>query len=203
MKVELQCGDTITIPDGCKAIVKDGSVVFEKEEKEEAKTQDFKDGDVLTSLFDNKVVFIFKEDESKQKYNKNDYYVCHIYVSSSIGYTIEVPTKDSLSFCGHKDEVRLATNKEKQFLFDEMKKQGLKWNAEEKRVEKIRWRSEKCENYYFLHSDLSISIMGDTYSSMDDEFWGTFNYFRTEKQAEEAAKRVKEALRKYHEEIGE
>lgn len=203
MKVELQCGDTITIPEGCKAIVKDGSVVFEKEEKEEAKTQDFKDGDVLTSLFDNKVVFIFKEDESKQKYNKNDYYVCHIYVSSSIGYTIEVPTKDSLSFCGHKDEVRLATNKEKQFLFDEMKKQGLKWNAEEKRVEKIRWRSEKFENYYFLHSDLSISIMGDTYSSMDDEFWGTFNYFRTEKQAEEAAKRVKEALRKYHEEIGE
>ena len=203
MKVELQCGDTITIPDGCKAIVKDGSVVFEKEEKEEAKTQDFKDGDVLTSLFDNKVVFIFKEDELKQKENKNDYYVCHIYVSSSIGYTIEVPTKDSLSFCGHKDGVRLATNKEKQFLFDEMKKQGLKWNAEEKRVEKIRWRSEKCENYYFLNSDLSISIMGDTYSSMDDEFWGTFNYFRTEKQAEEAAKCVKETLRKYHEEIGE
>lgn len=196
MKVELQCGDTITIPEGCKAIVKDGSVVFEKEEKEEAKTQDFKDGDVLTSLFDNKVVFIFKEDESKQKYNKNDYYVCHIYASSSIGYTIEVPTKDSLSFCGHKDEVRLATNKEKQFLFDEMKKQGLKWNAEEKRVEKIRWRSEKCENYYFLHSDLSISIMGDTYSSMDDEFWGTFNYFRTEKTSRRSCKACERSIAK-------
>lgn len=74
--------------------------------------QEFKDGDVLTSLFDNKVVFIFKEDESKQKYNKNDYYVCHIYVSYSAGYVIEVPTKDSLSFCGHKDDVRLATNEE-------------------------------------------------------------------------------------------
>ena len=44
MKVELQCGDTITIPDGCKAIVKDGSVVFEKEE------QEFEDGDVLCSV---------------------------------------------------------------------------------------------------------------------------------------------------------
>ena len=65
MKVELQCGDTITIPEGCKATIKDGSVVFEKEDKDEAKTQDFKDGDVLTSLFDNKVVFIFKEDELK------------------------------------------------------------------------------------------------------------------------------------------
>lgn len=201
MKVELQCGDSITIPEGCRAQINGNEVVIEKEKKEEV--QEFKDGDVLTSLFDNKVVFIFKEDESKQKYNKNDYYVCHIYVSYSAGYVIEVPTKDSLSFCGHKDEVRLATNKEKQFLFDKMKERGLQWNAEEKRVEKIRWRSEKCENYYFLNSDLSISIMGDTYSSMDDEFWGTFNYFRTEKQAEEAAKRVKETLRKYHEEIGE
>ena len=35
MKVELQCGDTITIPEGYKAIVKDESVVFEREEIEE------------------------------------------------------------------------------------------------------------------------------------------------------------------------
>ena len=131
MKVELQCGDTITIPEGCKATIKDGSVVFEKEEK----LQDFKDGDVLTSLFDNKVVFIFKEDESKQKYNENGYYVCH-----TADYVIDVSTKDSLFFCGHKKDVRLATEKEKQFLFAKMKEQGLKWNAEEKRVEKIRWR---------------------------------------------------------------
>lgn len=48
MKVELQCGDSITIPEGCKAIVKDGSVVFEKEDKEEV--QEFKDGDVLVSV---------------------------------------------------------------------------------------------------------------------------------------------------------
>lgn len=33
MKVELQCGDSFTIPEGCKAIVKDGSVIIEKGEK--------------------------------------------------------------------------------------------------------------------------------------------------------------------------
>ena len=203
MKVELQCGDTITIPNGCKAIVKDGSVVFEKEEKEEAKTQDFKDGDVLTSLFDNKVVFIFKEDESKQKYNKNDYYVCHIYVSSSIGYTIEVPTKDSLSFCGHKDEVRLATNKEKQFLFDKMKEQGLLWNAGEKRVEKIRWRAKKGEEYHFMNTDLTTVNSTELDDDIDTNRYGALNYFRTQEQTTEAAKRVKETLKKYHEEIGE
>lgn len=205
MKVELQCGDTITIPDGCKATIKDGSVVFEKEEKEEAKTQDFKDGDVLTSLFDNKVVFIFKEDELKQKENKNDYYVCHIYVSSSIGYTIEVPTKDNLSFCGHKDEVRLATDKEKQFLFDKMQEQGLLWNAGEKRVEKIRWRANMNEYYYFVTPIGTIckSVVKNGLVLTSLERYNFFNQFRTQEQAEEAAKRVKETLRKYHEEIGE
>lgn len=200
MKVELQCGDTITIPEGCKAIVKDGSVVFEKEEQ---KDQEFKDGDVLTSLFDNKVVFIFREDESKQKYNKNGYYVCHIYVSHSTGYTIEVPTKDSLSFCGHKNDVRLATNEEKQFLFDKMKEQGLKWNAEAKRVEKVRWRAKKDGDYYFIDINLTVKSLDDTYSTFDNGLWDALNYFRTKEHTSEAAKRVKETLKKYHEEIGE
>lgn len=202
MKVELQCGDTITIPDGCKAIVKDGSVVFEKEEKEEAKTQDFKDGDVLTSLFDNKVVFIFKEDESKQKYNKNDYYVCHIYVSYSAGYVIEVPTKDSLSFCGYKDDVRLATNEEKQLLFDKMKEQGLLWNAEEKRVEKIRWRAKYDEKYFTTSICGQIRSFHERNDDYDNTYYDAYAYFRTEEQTKEAARRVKETLRKYHEELG-
>lgn len=196
MKVELQCGDTITIPEGCKATIRDGSVAFEKD-------QDFKDGDVLTSLFDNKVVFIFKEDESKQKYNKNDYYVCHIYVSCPAGYVIEVPTKDSLSFCGHKEDVRHATNEEKQFLFDKMKEQGLRWNAEEKKVEKIRWRAKKGEIYYRMGLGKWIFREIDERSDSDDRFYDTLNYFRTEKQVVEALKRRKEMLRKYHEEIGE
>ena len=158
---------------------------------------------MLTSLFDNKVVFIFKEDESKQKYNKNDYYVCHIYVSCPAGYVIEVPTKDSLSFCGHKEDVRHATNEEKQFLFDKMKEQGLLWNAEEKRVEKIRWRAKEGGDYYFIDVDLTVKSIDDTYSTFDNKLWDTLNYFRTKEQAEEAAKRMKEVLPKYHEEIGE
>lgn len=39
MKVELQSGDTIAIPEGCKAVVKDGIVTIEKE------VQEFKDGE--------------------------------------------------------------------------------------------------------------------------------------------------------------
>lgn len=194
MEIKLQCGDTITILDGCKAIIKDGSVVFEKEEK----LQDFKDGDVLTLMSDNKVVFIFKEDELKQKDNKNGYYVCH-----TSDYVIDVSTKDSLFFCGHKDDVRLATNEEKQFLFNKMKEQGLRWNAEEKRVEKIRWRAKKYEKYYFFDANLLVRSIDDTYSTFDNELWDALNSFRTKEYTAEAAKRVKEVLRKYHEEIGE
>lgn len=194
MKVELQCGDTITIPEGCKAIVKDGSVVFEKEEKE----QEFKDGDVLTSRFDNKIVFIFREDELKQKGNTNGYYVC--YTADRI---IDVATKGSLLFCGFKKEVRLATENEKQFLFNKMKENGLQWNAEEKRVEKIRWRAKKGYIYHRLTCYLRSINERDDYQTWDQKCHDSYNYFHTEEQTKEAARRVKETLRKYHEEIGE
>lgn len=57
MKVELQNGDRITIPEGCKAVVNGNEVVVEKEEKSEV--QKFKDGDVLTSIY-NRQNIIFK-----------------------------------------------------------------------------------------------------------------------------------------------
>ena len=198
MKIELQNGDRITIPEGCKAQINGNEVVVEKEKKEEAKTQEFKDGDVLTSLFNNKVVFIFKEDELKQKDNRNGYYVCH-----TADYVIDVPTKDSLFFCGHKKDVRLATEEEKQLFFDKMKEQGLRWNAEEKRVEKIRWRAKKGEAYCRMGLGGGVFYEIDRRTDADNVFYDTLNYFHTEEQTKEAARRVKEVLRKLHEEIGE
>lgn len=195
MKVELQCGDTITIPEGCKATIKDGSVVFEKEEQTE---QEFKDGDVLTSRLNNKFIFIFKEDELKQKENKNGYYVCH-----KPNHIINVATKDRLLFCGYKIDVRLATEEEKQLLFDKMKEQRLLWNAEKKRVEKIRWRAKKGYIYHRLTCYLRSTNERDDYQTWDQKCHDSYNYFHTEEQTKEAAKRVKETLRKYHEEIGE
>ena len=177
MKVELQCGDTITIPEGCKAIVKDGGVVFEKE---------FEDGDVLCSVYSTTIV-IFKEEEKKDsKYFSSHYNTDR---SSNEGW-------NSAAF-------RYATEEEKLLLFDNMKEQGLKWNAEEKRVETIRWRAKKGEEFYTLSKTLECARLfenGDTYN---DDLWNALNHFRTEEQTKEAARRVKETLRKYHEEIGE
>ena len=98
---------------------------------------------------------------------------------------------------------RLATEEEKQLLFDKMKEQGLQWNAEEKRVEKIRWRAKDGKEYCHVGSQGNIMVDREDGHLVDKNRHEFGNYFRTKEQAEEAAKRMKEVLRKYHEEIGE
>ena len=183
MKVELQSGDTIAIPEGCKAVVRDGCVEIEKVEKEEV--QEFKDGDVLTSIYDGLNV-IFKEME------KGGTFVVYYNPLGQISNGWDL------------DSFRHATEEEKRLLFDKMKKQGLRWNAEEKRVEKIRWRAKKGENYFFLNrTTFEVDHYYECFDEVDAKLYKYGNYFRTREQAEEAARRVKETLRKYHEETGE
>lgn len=180
MKIELQAGDTIAIPEGCKATIKDGNVIFEKE------VQEFENGNVLHSVY-NSTMLIFKEEE---KDHSNRFYTHY-------------NTNHSSNEKWNKDAFRHATEEEKQLLFDKMKEQGLKWNAEEKRVEKVRWRASFDERYYYInhlldcHSDIEDSHI------FNKERWKMGNYFKNKEQAEEAAKRVKETLRNYHEEIKE
>lgn len=196
MKVDFQCGDTITIPEGCKAIVKDGSVVFEREKED----KEFKDGDILIddrklSEFPCKIIMIYKGTKSEE-----GGYECYIF-RNLIGSLVINEGCCSSEFV----KIRPATEEEKAELFAEMKEQGLRWNAEEKRVEKIRWRANMNEYYYFVTPIGTIckSVVKNGLVLISLERYEFFNQFRTEEQAEEAAKRVKETLKKYHEEIGE
>ena len=175
MEVKFNAGDMCAIPDGCKAIVKDGIVTIEK---------DFEDGDVLHSVHDD-LMLIYKESCSLECFSSH-FNMMHNY---NHGWNI-------LSF-------RHATEEEKQLLFDKMKEQGLKWNAEEKRVEKLRWRADVGVKYYFVDSLLDVLYIKECWSSLCNKHYSARNYFRTEEQAEEAAKRIKEVLFNYHEEIGE
>ncbi len=182
MEVTLKAGDSLNIPEGCKAVIKDNVVVFEKEEKEDM--QDFKDGDVLHSIYDS-VVLIF------------NYYTDSIYFSSHYNCSGVGNNMWRIGCFRH------ATEEEKQLLFDKMKEQGLQWNAEEKRVEVIRWRAKKGEYYYHINADGFASTIKHTDYITDYYRYNFGNYFRTKEQTKEAARRVREALRQYHEEIGE
>lgn len=184
MKVELQVGDCVTIPNGCKAVIKDNAIVFEKEEKIEV--PEFKDGDVLHSTLDG-IMLIFKETYKDARSYFNSHY-------NNVGSGNE---RWNTEFFRH------ATEEEKKLFFDKLKEKGLKWNAEEKKVEKIRWRAKKGYIYHRLNCYLRATHERDDYQTWEQKCHDSYNYFHTEEQTNEAAKRVKETLRKYHEEIGE
>jgi hypothetical protein len=190
MKVELQCGDTITIPEGCKAIVKGKSVVFEKEEK----VQEFKDGDVL-------VVVVNGERHNAFIYKSTDAVGFHLFYAG-INADGNLLINDSSNGRWSNEILSYATDEEKQELFDKMKEQCLRWNAEEKRVEHIRWRAKKGERYYSINCVMGSIRFIERGDICDNGLWNALVYFRTEEQAKEAVKRVKETLRQYHEEIG-
>lgn len=186
MEIVLKQGDFLPIPEGCKAVINDGMVVFERD-------TNFKDGDVLsiTVLNNRKCPFIFK------RTNKDGFNL--FYVGLNIEGELTISGK--YSHFGRGIPV-LATEEEKQKLFDKMKEQGLRWNAEEKKVEKVRWRAKKGEEYYY------VDDRGDTEVSREDDYYidnrrhKVYNYFRTQGQAKKAAEAVREALRKFHEENG-
>ena len=187
MKVELQNGDRITIPEGCKAQINGNEIVVEKEEKSE----DFKRGDILVSL-SNEIILV----------DEYDFKGGHLYSFVHVDRYGQL-SKEPYFQWNEWHDWRLATEEEKQLLFAKMKAQGLRWNAEEKRVEKIWWRAKEGEAYYFITAYLTTSIMIEWGLSNDSNRNIALNYFRTKRYAEEAANRVKEVLRKYHEEIGE
>lgn len=184
MIVKFKCGDSITIPEGCKAIVKGKSVVFDKEEKEEL--QEFKDGDVLCSTLDD-LMLIFKATHKHAR----SYFDSH-YNNKGSG-----DEHWNIEFFRH------ATEEEKKLFFDKLKEKGLRWNAEEKKVEKIRWRAEDGEGYFYVDNQGHKIAKNEECKFVDEDRYAFGNYFRTIDQANEAAKRVREALRQYHEEIGE
>lgn len=74
--------------------------------------------------------------------------------------------------------------------------------------QKIRWRAEEGEYYSYVGSEMYASSTcrtkkGESLYDYEGHSFLSYNYFRTIEQAKEAARRMKEVLRKYHEEIGE
>ena len=185
MEIKLQCGDTITVPEGCKAIVKDQSVEIEKAQK-------FNDGDVLVVVIDDVACpFIFFETSAN---------LCCYHIMLRPNGEINRSWFFNISELVY---TRHATEEEKRQLFDKMKEKGWLWNAEKKCVELNRWRAKEGETVYFLNLHQDESIVSKGVPASVDYLWNTYNYFRTQEQTIEAAKRVQEALRQYHEEIGE
>ena len=175
MEIKLNVGDKINIPTGCKAVIKDGVITFEKEQEE------FKDGDILHSNMTGRVV-IFKsyEDESCRVF-------CTYYNSantSNNGWTAD---------CFYH-----ATEEEKQTFFDELKAKGVQWNAETKEMERIRERVKYGDSYLYIDKKCKVAEVYDNRDAIDNANWEIGNYYRINEieQAEEDAKAIRAIFEK-------
>ena len=94
--------------------------------------------------------------------------------------------------------LRLATESEVERLLAELSGIGKTWNAELKRIEDIKWRAEKGEAYLYLFFEFGtacVSGTSDDRSGVDDMFFSSGNYFKTESSAQIFADKINELLK--------
>lgn len=175
MEIKLSAGDKIQIPTGCEATIKENTNVIEE------KQDYFKDGDILHSNMTGRVV-IFKsyEDESCRVF-------CAYYNSantSNNGWSAD---------CFYH-----ATEEEKQRFFDELFAKDLRWNAETKIMERIRFKVDVGEDYLHIDKFGRLRISTENGSPFDDENFELGNYYSIleRAQAEEDAKVIKAIFEK-------
>ena len=182
----------LTIPEGCKTVTvkMDGEqVITEFEPKEEKWIP--KGGDIIAYKFgtSNMNIGIFKKScgHTPEGYSLHEDYV-----------TIGGDTGE-LFFGGKtfiQEYIRLATEEEKQRLFDAIAKEGKRWNAEKKQIEDLpRWRAEINWDYYFINSRLKVAYIDETGHEVDNENYSIGNYFKTKEAAERVAKQIREIFK--------
>ena len=166
----------IAVPEGCTANIekKDNFVIVSFEPKKWVP----KDGDIIA--FGEYGIGIFKA---------YDY----------IGHEEYATYVDELYFneTGWVDDnMRPATEEEKQRLFDALAKKGKRWNAEEKRIEDLpRWRANLAEVYFYIDDNFSIGSHSDIRDGTDESYYKSGNYFKTREAAEKVAKQVREIFK--------
>lgn len=175
MEIKLNAGDKIQVPANCKATIEDNLIIIEK------KQDDFKDGDILHSNITGRVV-IFKSYE-----NDSCKHFCTYYNSAN--------TSNNAWFV---DCFYHATEEEKQRLFDKLKEQGLRWNAETKQMERIRKRVSYEDTYLHINQFLEVVETEERLTPHDDYNYNSGNYYllSESEQAEEDAKAVKAIFEK-------
>ena len=181
MELKLNSGDVITIPDGCRAVIKDKIITFEKE------VQEFEDGDFVSlSNLGGKFLIIYKSQRgfSDAYYHAVTYNgYCEIYVVSYNDWCVY-------------DDARIATEEEKQFLLDALHAEGKDWDAENKKIVEYRWRPKHGEPYYMINTLFKVLRFTWQSYSFDFDLLKSGNCFKTKEEAEAKANEIIKILNK-------
>lgn len=180
MEIKLSAGDKIQIPAGCKATIEDNLIII-KEKQEEKQREEFKDGDILHSKATGTIA-IFKE-------YKNEF---------SIDFYSHYHNQGNCSSTWNTSSFRHATEEEKQRFFDELFAKDLRWNAETKIMERIRFKVDIGEDYLHIDAFGRLVRSSENGSPFDDKNFKFGNYYSIleRAQAEEDAKVIKAIFEK-------
>ena len=172
----------IDVPKGCKVVSVETTdeMVVVKFEKDESY---FKENDILfCKNIETKWIAIF----DKCKY-KHSFYAKCVYV---IG-TEDLATNE-WSFYG--SMLRLATDSEKQLLFDKLKEKCLMFDG--KNI--VRWRSNVRCNFYYLSGNSTVMNAVECGHNWQNSAYESGNYFPTREMAEAFQKQYLELLINFH-----
>ena len=180
MELKLNSGDVITIPDDCKAVIKDKIITVEKE------VHEFKDGEFVSlNNLGGRCLIIYK---NKQGFS-GVYYHAAAY---NVYYEYYAVTYNDLCTC---DDARIATEEEKQFLLNALHADGKDWDADKKQIVDYKWKPEIGDNYYYI--DLFLDVIDDIWSDdrMDALVYTSGNCFKTKEEAQKYADKFIEILK--------
>ena len=179
MELKLNSGDTITIPDDCKAVIKDKIITVEKE------VQEFEDGDFVSlNSLGAKILIIYKSKKGGSNAN------CH--ASVCIDWC-----KNYVSYndCCVGYYTRIATEEEKLFLINALHADGKDWDADKKQIVDYKLKPKIGDAYYYI--DCFLDVVDDIWSGdrMDDLVYTSGNCFKTKEEAQRYADKFIEILK--------
>lgn len=151
-------------------------------------------GDIVKVILDN-----------NNNYYKRNYMIC-IYPNKNFSETDGFFNPPFLSLNGrlilndtggskYCNSIILASESEKQELFDKLAEVGKRWNPETKQLEDIRWRAKKREEYYTING--ALDIVGEFAGACphEDVLYERGNYFRTPEAAQKVVDQIKEIFK--------
>lgn len=173
----------INVPEGCRVVSVETTdeMVVVKFEKEEHK---FKENDVITCIDEcYKWIAIYKDEINETSFN------------AKVIYTIQNEMFEKNSWAVYANP-RLATDSEKQLLFDKLKEKCFMFDGKDV----VRWRAGRFKEYYNVYGSGLVSLSKDAYIIGDEHErrYNIGNYFTTKEMAEAFQKVYIESLNNFH-----
>jgi len=169
----------INIPEGYRANIENGKIYFIKE---------FKDGEFIKTKNDDAIA-IFKEVTNRGEI------IGHVeYFRSSNEF---LTAEDILGL--HLDQWTHATDEDIKLFKEKLAEQNYKWNDESKELVNLFWAPKVGETYFFINRKFNVIEAKNINNDVHQHRISLHNCFKTEEDATELLKEIKEMFVNYNE----